>query len=445
MSGRVLVADDERLLRASLCEYLADSGYEVEGVADGQAALERLDARDYDVLLTDLRMPRLDGMTLLRRVAERHPQTSALVMTAYASVETAVEALRLGAFDYVLKPIVFADLGQKIEKLLQVSELRGEVQRLRRQVHADRAFEGIVGQSDAIRTVFEQVERVGPTDTTVLITGESGTGKELVARALHARSALADKPFLPVNVAAIPADMLASQLFGHVKGAFTGATRDRDGLLRVARGGTVFLDEIGEIPLGQQAKLLRAIESHEVLPVGADRPMKVRFRLLGATNRALEEAVAQGRFRADLFYRLNVFRVSLPALRDRAEDVAPLAHHFLRVHSQRMGRARSAIDNATMRLLTAYDWPGNVRELSNVVERAVILSSDGPIGVAHLPAELHARQKGPISLKDAVAAAEAAHIRRTLAAAGGDKEEAAALLRVDRATLYRRLKKHGIG
>lgn len=250
---------------------------------------------------------------------------------------------------------------------------------------------------------------VGPTDTTVLITGESGTGKELVARALHDCSAVADKPFLPVNVAAIPGDVLESQLFGHARGAFTGATRDRDGILRAARGGTVFLDEIGELASVHQAKPLRALETHEVLPVGADRPVPASFRLLAATNQRLEDSVANGTFRSDLFYRLNVFRVSLPALRERPADIAPLAQHFFHLHGTRLGRPSASISNSGMRLLTGYAWPGNVRELSDLIERAVILAGEGVVDTVHLPVEIREQSARPLALRDAVAQADRAN------------------------------------
>ena len=303
MTTRILVADDEEILRINVAEALTEAGYAVDAVGDGEAAWERLSEEDYAVVITDLRMPRLDGIGLLSRVVAARPQTLVLIMTAYASVETAIDALRLGAHDYLLKPIVLDDLCARVLRLLELRALRDEVVRLRRDLRERLGFAGIIGNSPLIRRMFELVEKVAPTDSTVLITGESGTGKELVARALHLASKVSDREFLALNMAALPKEMIEAQLFGHEKGSFTGADRRREGLLRAVRGGTVFLDELGEMPLSAQAKLLRAIEAREILPVGASRPEKAEFRLLAATNRRLEEQVSAGRFRQDLFFR----------------------------------------------------------------------------------------------------------------------------------------------
>lgn len=445
MSEAILVVDDERVLRDNLCEFLRGAGYRVDSAADGLQAWAMLERDDYGVLLTDVRMPGLDGIGLLQRVVAARPETRTLVMTAYASVETAVEALRLGAYDYVLKPLVFEELLQKIRNLLRFQALEDEVVRLRRDLHREGGYAGIIGDSPAMAQVFEHIDRAAPTDTTVLVTGESGTGKELVARALHGRSQRADRPFLAVNVAAIAGDLVEAQLFGHEKGAFTGAAARREGLLRAARKGTVFLDEIGELSLANQAKLLRALELGEVLPVGADRPVIVDFRLLAATNRSMQRMVDEGTFRADLFYRLDVFRIELPPLRKRVEDIAVLARHFLRLHGQRQGRVDARISHDALRQLQAYAWPGNVRELSNVIERGLILAGDGAVCTRHLPAALAGVEQRPTILREAVDAAECEHIRWVIELAEGDRERAAELLGVDRATLYRRLRKHRLG
>ena len=441
MSVRILVADDEEILRQNVVETLADAGYQVDGVADGEAAAARMLDEDYAIVITDLRMPRLDGIGLLARVVAARPQTSVLIMTAYASVETAIEALRLGAHDYLLKPIVLDDLCARVARLLEVRALRDEVVRLRRDLRDRLGFAGIVGASPAIRRVFDLIERVAPTDATVLITGESGTGKELVARALHAASRVADREFLALNMAALPRDLIEAQLFGHEKGAFTGADRRRDGFLRTVRGGTVFLDEVGEMPLGAQTKLLRAIEAREVLPVGAERPEKAQFRLVAATNRGLDAEVAAGRFRQDLYYRLNVIRVEVPALRDRRDDLPALVAHFVELHGTRMGR-RPAVSNAVMKRLMSYPWPGNVRELSNVIERACILCDGSTIDLEHLPGELADGPAAPTALKTAVEEFERKHIAWVLRAAGGNRDRAAEMLGIDAATLYRRLAKY---
>jgi two-component system response regulator HydG len=442
MSERILVAEDEDILRANLVEFLAGAGYTVDGVADGAAALARISDDDYALALVDLRMPHLDGIGLLKRLVATQPETSVLIMTAYASIESAVEALRLGAHDYLLKPVVFEDLLKRVENLIAYRALKGEVARLRRDLSDRLGFHGFVGESPAIRHVFELIDKVAPTNTTVLVTGESGTGKELVARALHARSAVKDRAFLAVNIAALPHELIESQLFGHERGAFTGADRRREGLLRSAQGGTVFLDELGELPVPAQVKLLRALESGEVLPVGADRPTQAAFRLIAATNRNLEEAIAEGRFRQDLYFRLNVFRIELPALRDRREDIPALVEHFVTLHSRTQGKTPPIISNQAMKVILGYPWPGNVRELSNVIERACILCDADRLDVSHLPSELQAASDLPTALRDAVEEFERRHIAWVLRAAGGNRERAARMLEVDPATLYRRLAKY---
>jgi len=442
MSERILVAEDEDILRANLVEFLAGAGYAVDGVADGAAALARITDDDYALALVDLRMPHLDGIGLLKRLVATQPETSVLIMTAYASIESAVEALRLGAHDYLLKPVVFEDLLKRVENLIAYRALKSEVVRLRRDLSSRLGFHGIVGESPAIRHVFELIDKVAPTNTTVLITGESGTGKELVARALHARSAVKDRAFLAVNIAALPHELIESQLFGHERGAFTGADRRREGLLRSAQGGTVFLDELGELPMPAQVKLLRALESGEVLPVGADRPAQATFRLVAATNRNLEEAIAQGCFRQDLYFRLNVFRVELPALRDRREDIPALVAHFVTLHSRAQGKTPPSISNQAMKVILSYPWPGNVRELSNVIERACIVCDADRLDVSHLPSELQAASDLPTALRDAVEEFERRHIAWVLRAAGGNRERAARMLEIDPATLYRRLAKY---
>ncbi|MBI3071317.1 MAG: sigma-54-dependent Fis family transcriptional regulator [Deltaproteobacteria bacterium] len=442
MIARVLVAEDEEILRTNLCDYLSRAGYAADGAADGQEALERVLATDYAVLLADIRMPRLDGISLLKRVVAERPETAVLITTAYATVDSAVESLRYGAFDYLLKPVVFEDLLQKLGNLVSFRQMKEEVLRLRREISRRLGFEGIVGDSEAVKQVLALVDRVAPTPSTVLVTGETGTGKELVARAIHAKSAQNAREFLAVNLSAIPADLVEAQLFGHERGAFTGATKSREGVLRAAHGGTVFLDEVGELPSAAQAKLLRAIEGHEVTPVGADRPSRVEFRLIAATNHALEEAVATGRFRGDLFYRLNVFRIAVPPLRERREDIPALVKHFVRRHAEATGRFDHAVTNPAMRMLVSYPWPGNVRELSNVIERAGILAGDAAIDVGHLPAEFRSSSAAPIHLREAVQEFERQHITAVLRAARGNKEETARLLGVDPATLYRRIAKY---
>ena len=442
MSSRILIAEDEDVLRTNLAEFLEQAGYVVDGVGDGAAALARMMEEDYALAILDLRMPEMDGIATLKRIVAERPETFVLIMTAYASVESAVEALRLGANDYLLKPVVFEDLLRRVENLVAYRALQGEVTRLRHDLGSRLGFHGIIGESPAIRKVFDLVEKVAPTNATVLITGESGTGKELVARAIHARSAVSNREFLAVNIAAIPHELAETQLFGHEKGAFTGADRRREGLLRSVLGGSVFLDEVGELAAQAQTKLLRALESGEVLPVGADRPVHAAFRLIAATNRNLEATVEEGQFRRDLYFRLNVFRIEIPPLRDRREDIPPLVSHFAALHAQAQGKHPPVISNDAMKVLLEYSWPGNVRELSNVIERACILSEGDRIDLPHLPSELRSTSQLPTALRDAVEEFERRHLAWVLRVAQGNRERAARMLNIDPATLYRRLAKY---
>ncbi len=441
MSDLVLVAEDEEPQRLAFCQFLRKAGYDAEGVPDGEAALARILETDVAVVIADIRMPKMDGITLLRRIVAERPETFVIVVTAYASVDSAIEALRLGAYDYLFKPVVPEDVLSKLKKLMEFSSLRQEVLRLRRDLHRRLGFQGIVGSSPAMHSVFELIDKVAPTPSSVLVTGDSGTGKELVARALHARSSLSERELIAVNMAAIPEDLVEAQLFGHEKGAFTGADRRRDGVLRSVRGGTVFLDEVGDLPLGSQAKLLRAIESHEVMPVGAERPIAAEFRLITATNRDLKQRVDEGQFRADLYFRLNVFEIKLPALRERREDIPDLVFHFVLQHALALGRKPPGVSNAAMRLLLTYGWPGNVRELSNLIERATILAG-ACIEPEHLPAELRTMASDTIELRAAVARFERDHIAGVLSAMGGNRDRAAESLGIDPTTLYRKLAKY---
>jgi DNA-binding NtrC family response regulator len=443
MKERILIADDEEVVRRNLCELLTRAGYEAVGAADGAEALGRVLDEDFAVVVADICMPKLDGIGLLKRVVAERPETFVLLATAFASIESVVDALRHGAYDFLIKPVLFEDVLQKIQNLIAYRNLKQEVVRLRRDLSAPAGFEGIVGQSPQITAVFDLIEKVAPTRSTVLITGESGTGKELVARALHARSGAADTPFIAVNMAALPSETVEAQLFGHEKGSFTGADRRRDGILRSAHGGMVFLDEIGDLALATQAKLLRALETHEVLPLGADRPVHVDFRMIAATNHDLGKLIEQGAFRGDLFYRLNVFQIELPPLRDRRDDLPALVEHFVASHARSLGRRPPRMSNEAMKIILAYTWPGNVRELSNVLERSIILASD-VVDAEHLPMELRARNDYPTELRPAVEEFERRHVGWVLRAANGNRERAAQMLAVDPATLYRRLSKYHI-
>jgi two-component system response regulator PilR (NtrC family) len=448
MPEAILVADDEPGVRESLAEVLRDAGYDVEVAADGNAALAALETRDFAVILTDLRMPGADGLAVLRRAREVSPQTLVLVMTAHGGVDTAVEALRSGATDYILKPVVFDDLLAKVDRLLEHRQLVWQAQMLRREVEAQYDFDGLVGHSGTMREVFALIEKVAPTQSTVLITGESGTGKEVVARAIHRLSHVAQRIFLPVNCAAIPENLLESQLFGHVRGAFTGAVTSQEGLFSRARGGTIFLDEIGDMPFGLQSKLLRAIEAKEVLPVGSTQTVTVDVRIIAATNHDLRQMADEGRFRDDLYYRLNVVNIALPPLREHREDIPSLVEYLVRRHNREMKRAYRGVANATLKVLMSQPWKGNVRELDNVIEHAMILGDGEWINPGDLPRGLRENhdQLPPVGdeLREALRAYERIHIESVLRRTGRDKHKAADLLGLSLSSLYRKLNALGI-
>ncbi len=448
MSGTILVAEDETVARESLCEVLREEGYEVYEASDGKAALKVIDEMEFDLVLTDLKMPEADGLAVLQHVREVSPQTLVILMTAHASVDTAVEALRLGAQDYILKPLIFEDVLRKIEHLLEHKSLAWETQMLRRENHRHLDLSQMVGRSAAMREIFRLIEKVAPTTATVLITGESGVGKEVVARTIHLYSPRRDKVFLPVNCSAIPDTLLESQLFGYVKGAFTGASSSQEGLFQRARGGTIFLDEIGEMPLSLQPKLLRAIEEKEVLPVGSTNPVKVDVRILASTNRDLRGEVEAGRFREDLYYRLNVIGIHIPPLRERREDIPLLVDYLIHRHNLEMKKAYKGVDHATMKILMALPWKGNIRELDNVLERAMILGGGEWITPADLPRRETSQANLPLpmgdNLKEAVRAYEKNHIENVLKKTQGDKKRAAELLGLSLSSLYRKMEELGI-
>jgi two-component system response regulator PilR (NtrC family) len=448
MPEAILVADDEPGVRESLAEVLRDAGYDVRTAPDGPNALGALDEREFAVVLTDLRMPGADGLAVLRRAHETAPQTLVVVMTAHGSVETAVEALRNGAADYILKPVVFDELLAKVKRLLEHRHLAWEAQMLRREVEGHHDFEGLVGQSRAMREILELIKKVAPTQSTVLVTGESGTGKEVVARAIHHQSQVANRIFLPVNCAAIPENLLESQLFGHVRGAFTGAVSSQEGLFSRAKSGTIFLDEIGDMPLGLQSKLLRAIEAKEILPVGSTQPITIDVRVIAASNRDLLNMANEGRFREDLYYRLNVINIHLAPLRERREDIPGLVEFLVRRHNREMKRAYRGVDNATLKLLMSQPWKGNVRELDNVIEHAMILGDGEWITVPDLPRALR-ESDGTLppvgdELREALRAYERIHIETVLRRTSNDKRKAAELLGLSLSSLYRKLNELGI-
>jgi two-component system response regulator PilR (NtrC family) len=447
MKEKILVVDDEQIIRESLAFVLKKEGYVVEEAANGREALEKHTKSPFDVIVTDIEMPEMRGIELLKRVMAQTPETFVLIITAFGSVETAIGALRQGAADYILKPVNFDDLLIRIKKLKEYKSLSNENSMLRQELQRTYDFESIVGQSEVMKRVFKLIARVAQTDGTVLITGRSGTGKELVARAIHFQGSRAKKRFVPVNCGAIVETLFESELFGHKKGSFTGATIDREGLFRFADGGTVFLDEVSEIPLNLQVKLLRALEQKEITPVGTTDVVNVDVRIIAATNRDLRKEVEAGKFREDLFYRLDVVEVYLPALAERRDDIPLLANHFLDYYKKQMNRRINGFSNESMAALVNYSWRGEVRELENAVERAAIFCDTELIQPNNLPEFIVGSQKsvgfvhtsGPASLKESVRIFEQQLVRQTLTAHAGDKEKAAHALGISLSSLYRKL------
>ena len=443
-AGRILLADDEGSIRESLAEVLRQEGYQVDTAADGTEALAAIDKGDYGVIVTDLRMPGADGLAVLRHVREVAPQTLVLLVTAYASIETAVEALRQGAHDYILKPLIIEDVLAKVSRLFEHRQLAWVSQILRREVESRFDFtQMIIGRSPALQEIMAVIRKVAPTNSTVLITGESGVGKEVVARAIHHYSHLHDKLFLPVNCGAIPENLLESQLFGHAKGSFTGAVAAQEGLFQRARGGTIFLDEIGDLPADLQVKLLRAIEEKEILPLGTATPIKVDIRIIAATNRDLRKAVEEAKFREDLYYRLNVVNIEIPPLRDRREDIPQLVDYLVRRHNADLKKNYKGVDNATMKVLMSLPWKGNIRELDNVIEHAMILGNGEWVTPADLPRSV-SRDGADLTvvgdnLRDAIRAYEKGHIENVLKRVANDKRKAAELLGLSLSSLYRKI------
>ncbi len=378
-NARLLIAEDEANLRLVLQKELQRLGYRVHVAPDGEAALRKLEESNVDVLLCDINMPRMDGMELLRRVHERPNPPEVIMLTGQGTIETAVEAMKNGANDYLTKPYSISELDVRVRQAAEKRNLRVDNQRLRAQIERKTALPEIVGQSEAVAEAIRLVERVAPSDASVLITGESGTGKELVARAIHALSSRRDKIFVPFNCTAVPKELSEGYLFGYRRGAFTGAVKDSDGVIRTAAGGTLFLDEIGDLPLDVQPKLLRFLQEGEIQPLGEQRPVKVDVRIIAATNTDLEEMVAQGRFREDLYYRLNVIRLRVPPLRERRSEIPTIVNYYVNHYSAKFGRRDIQIAPQAVDLLMVADWPGNVRQLCNEVQRVVARAEDGAL------------------------------------------------------------------
>ncbi|HEU4382391.1 MAG TPA: sigma-54 dependent transcriptional regulator [Anaeromyxobacteraceae bacterium] len=458
--AHVLIVDDEVNIRRVLAAMLKRDGYEVTAAADGEQALAVMARTPVEVVVTDLVMPRLDGLALLRRVAVDYPDVPVIVITAHGTVDSAVAALKAGAFDYITKPFEHEELKKVIAKATRAHEFE------RQNVHAEGEKPPLVGQSQAMRQVYEVIGKVADSPSTVLITGESGTGKELVAQALHRGSSRRDKPLIKVNCAAIPKDLVESELFGYERGAFTGAVGSKPGRFELADGGTLFLDEIGEVPLEMQVKLLRALQESEFERVGGVKTIRVDVRLITATNRDLKALIAEERFREDLYYRLNVVPIALPPLRDRREDIPLLVQHFIEKYDRRLGKKVERLDDEAMQVLVHYSWPGNIRELENLVERSVLFADGPAISEAQLPDSLRERAPGPqapiaavgplgaiaapsgASMKEIVRQAQAELerelITRALEETGGNVTRAAKRLQISRKSLQIKMKELGL-
>jgi len=384
MSARILVVDDEEIVLLSCKRSLNSDAYSVDTVLDGWEALRKIDDIDYDLIILDIMMPKCDGLEVLQHVKECHPGIEVIMMTGLSQVQTAVKAMKLGAFDYLSKPFDPDELVHVVQRALERRQLLAENRHLKSEVHTKYRFDNIIGASPSMQAVYALIAKCAPTNSTVLITGESGTGKEMIARAIHYNSLRKDQPFVTVDCNTLSENLLESELFGHVKGAFTGAVSNKRGMFEIANSGTLFLDEFGNISLSTQAKLLRVIQEHEFRPVGSTTNQRTNVRLITATNKDLKAMVGANTFREDLYYRINVFPIHAPALRDRRDDIAALAFHFLKVFSADLEKQVTEISEAAMSLLMQHDWPGNVRELENTIHRAVILSTDHIIRQAHL-------------------------------------------------------------
>jgi DNA-binding NtrC family response regulator len=445
MSERLLIVEDEETLSSSLKRVFLRDGYEAEIVDNAESALEMLDKGIYDIIITDIILPGIDGIELLKRIKEKFPDQTVIIVTAYASLETAVEVRRAGAYDYVVKPIIHEEIKQIVKNALKQRALQAENVLLKKQIEKQYDFSRIIGESPAMQKIIAEVKKIADARSNVLLLGETGTGKELIARAIHFNSSRADKPFIPINCSAIPENLLESELFGHVRGAFTGAITSKKGLFEEANGGTVFLDEIGDLSIGLQSKLLRVLEDHEIRPVGGTQSIKVDLRFISATNKDIENAIKEGTFREDLFYRINVITIKLPPLRERKEDIELLARYFIHKYSKELGKPVNEIDNEALQILKAYRWPGNVRELQNIIERAILIAEDSIIKAEHLPegiktegSFIHAALGDKLSIEDYTKAFIQKHQDEF------NEQQLADMLGITRKSLWEKRKRWGI-
>jgi len=443
---KILIVDDEK----SMCQYLSimlrKEGYDVKTVHNGKKALQEIKESNFDVVITDIKMEGMDGIELLGAVKETNPTLPVVIMTAYASTKTAIDALNRGAFHYLIKRAKNDEIKMVIRNALDLHRVKNENVFLKKQLKKKDEFKEIIGKSEEIQGVFNLVNKVADTDSTILISGESGTGKELIAKAIHYRSGRANAPFVSINCGALPENLLESELFGHVKGSFTGAIRDKEGMFKVASGGSFFLDEVGETTLAIQVKLLRVLQEREIIPVGGTAPIKVDVRLIAATNADLEKAVKEERFRADLYYRLNVIPVLIPPLRDRRDDIPLLVDHFLHIATERCGR-RKTVSKEAMEFLSGYDWPGNVRELENIVERACILQEGDEILAEDLPEKVrhHSQERRKAVMQETqmtLDELEKEYLVSVLEETNWQKKKASAILGINASTLYRKIQRY---
>lgn len=458
MKSRILIVDDEESIREFLEIMLKKEGYEITTAVDGLNAKEILTKKSFDMIISDMQMPNMTGIELLRHVKDTYPDLVFMIITAFGTTETAVEAMKMGAYDYVTKPFKIDEVRMNISNALRSKNLEVENRNLRKELVREYSFQNMVGNSQAMHVIFDLIKRVSQAPTNILVTGESGTGKEVIAKAIHYNGPLKDKPFVTINCGAIPESLMESEMFGHKKGSFTGAIVDKTGLFEVANTGTLFLDEVGELPASIQVKLLRAIQERIIRRVGATDDTKVDVRIIAATNRNLEEMVQKGTFRQDLYYRLNVINIKSPALRERAEDIPLLAHFFLRKYNEKLGKSINGISVDAMDILKRYNYPGNVRELENMIERTVALEAGATVLPESLPPlvntptgkkmassnEIEVGEDG-LDLDKVIGQIEKEILLKAIHAAGGVKKKAAKLLKISFRSMRYRIEKYNLG
>jgi len=441
---KILIVDDEFSVRDSLKAWFQEDGYTVDVAANGKEALAKLAEKEWDVFFIDLKMPDMTGIELHHKIKEIQPHSTTIIITAYASVESAVEAMKTGAYDYLSKPFDADHLALLVRNAVERKRLVDETAKLKKTLKGVYSAKEIIGESPGIMKVIENIKAVADVDSTVLIRGESGTGKELVARAIHANSRRRYAPIVTINCGALPENILESELFGHEKGAFTGAQYARKGKFEMADGGTIFLDEIGNISPKIQMEFLRVLEEKKFFRVGGNKEIRADFRTIAATNKDLETAMAEGEFRSDLFYRLNVFVIEIPLLKERKSDIPLLAHHFLNIYTRQMNKIITGISPDAMQILANYDWPGNVRELENAIERAVVVCKEKEIQPEHFPFSMTRAEEGTWSNDNSLEDVQRNHIKAVLEQTGWNISQAAVLLQIDRVTLYNKIKKYNL-